>query len=115
MANHNIYLKLEGSVLMWSPDGTSGWTQVTATNPSTGVNLNDTISWIADDSISKLKIKPKQSKILKSVDGDDTKSPKGTVNSSINGATTEKYTISVKPVNSGGYSDFDPDIRYPPG
>ena len=114
MANTNIYLKLEGTVLMWSPNGSSGWTQVTASNPSTGVNLNDTVSWIGDDSISKIKIKPKQSKILKKVDGDDTKTPKGTVNSSIDGPTTEKYTISVKPVNSGGYLDVDPDLRYPP-
>ncbi len=115
MADHNIYLKLERSVLMWSPDGTSNWINVTPSSPSTGVNNGDTVSWIADSSIDKIMISPKQGKILKNIDGDDTKNPKGTANPNIGSPTTEKYTISVKAVNSkGGYLDTDPEIRYPP-
>jgi|GEM_PF-3364214 len=113
MANHDVYLKLDGNVLKWSPDGSSNWTPVTSNEPSTGVNLNDTVSWHGDDTISKIKIKPPQSKILKSVSNDDSKSPQGNVDDSIDSPVTEKYVISIKSAKGNGYTDYDPDLRYP--
>ncbi|WP_258104157.1 hypothetical protein [Marinoscillum sp. MHG1-6] len=112
----SIYLTLDGTTLKWSPNGSTNWTPVGPDSPKTGVNENDEVDWIADDTISKVKIKPNKSAIIKQVNGDDTKTPKGVTNSSIPNPTTEKYTISVKPADpAGGYLDFDPELRYPPG
>lgn len=115
-AKITINLTLEGGVLKFKNDA-GVWQKVDAGNPSTGVDSGDEVDWLGDDTIDKIKIKPKQNRILETVDGDDTKKPKGKVKSGLSGQITEKYTISVKSSTKGdgGYTDFDPDLKFPRG
>lgn len=108
-----INLTLDGDVLKFKNEK-GEWQPVTPTAPSTGVDCGDEVDWVGDETISKIKIKPNKSKILDKVDGDDTRKPKGMVRKSIEGKISEKYTISVKGERGGGYTDFDPDLHYPP-
>ncbi|RED91900.1 hypothetical protein [Marinoscillum furvescens] len=112
MSTKTIQLKLDGETLKWKSEQTD-WQDVTPDSPDTGLNGGDDISWVADSSIKKIKISPKQSKILKQVNGDDTSNPVGVANTDIGSPVSEKYTIRVKPDGGGGYLDFDPKIHYP--
>ncbi|SNT25642.1 hypothetical protein SAMN05421640_2986 [Ekhidna lutea] len=114
MAIITINLTLDGGVLKYQDDA-GNWQTVDAGSPSTGVDSGDEVDWSGDDTIGKIKIKPNKNRILDRVDDDDTKKPKGKVKQGLTGTITEKYTISVKPANGGGYTDFDPDLTYPKG
>ncbi|WP_370090468.1 hypothetical protein [Ekhidna sp.] len=115
MAIITINLTLDGQTLKYQ-DSSGNWQVVDAGNPSTGVNSGDEVDWVADDTISKVKIKPNQNQILEKVNDNDSKKPKGKVKNGLTGTINVKYTISVKPASGGGgYIDVDPDLHYPKG
>lgn len=113
MSTTTINLTLRSGVLKFK--NTAGqWQTVDATNPSTGVNSGDEVDWVADSTISKIKIKPAKGDILDRVDKNDSPNPKGKVKTGLSGTLTQKYTISVKAASGGGgYLDFDPELNYP--
>lgn len=120
MSTKKIYLTLTGSnpnyQLKWNNDNGSTWTKVGPTSPSTTVEANDEVEWIADGTIDKVKIKFKKGDIISNNDitGNDGKDPKGKVKSNVGKGLTDTYTIKVKPHAGGSQKEYDPDIKTPP-
>lgn len=114
-----IFLKLVGSKpdyqLQWSYDQRT-WAKVQPNSPSTQVDSDDTLEWDVDDeSIDFIQIRFDKGNIIPngSVRGNGSKQARAQVPNNVGRNLSDSYTISVKPANGGGVSEYDPDIKTP--
>lgn len=114
--NHYIFLKYDGTNLLWSFTEDGIYTEVGPNSPATDVYDNDTVTYTAMsgiDNLVKIESKPGSPNIIKSQRGDGTLQIVVTIidKTAPFEGEVDKYNIKFKPTGGGGAITADPEFR----
>lgn len=116
MANHNVFLKFDGTSLLWSPKQDGAYTELKPETITCTVNGKDTVTFTAVSGIQKIvRIDDGMNgspKMIKSKRGEDSGTVVVTINNTTVKGEIDKYDITFLPSgNVKSAITVDPEIQ----